>query len=102
MSERIRGRRLQEIRAEYQRLAPLCERCSLRTPPRVRMWTQLDHRVALINGGKDFDTDPGQRQGLCEECHVEKTNEDLARTPHAGCDAGGWPTDPRHPWNVRR
>jgi len=102
MIDRIRGRRLQEIRAEYRRIAPLCERCSERNPPRVRLWTQLDHRVALVNGGVDFDVDPEQRQGLCDECHAEKTDEDLKRGPSAACDEQGWPTDPRHPWNRPR
>lgn len=96
---RISGRRLLRIREDYRQLQPLCERCIKREPPRVRLWTELDHRIALVNGGADFDVDPGQRQGLCDECHAEKTAEDLQRGPSRGADASGWPTDPRHPWN---
>jgi 5-methylcytosine-specific restriction protein A len=102
MSDRIRGRRLQRIRADYFKLHPLCALCQQRDPPRVRVAVILDHRIALVNGGPDFDTDNGtNRQGLCQDCSDEKTAADLNQKPR-GCDADGWPTDPRHPWNLKR
>lgn len=69
---RIRGRALQEIRAAHFRAHPLCVHCV--ALGRVRLATDLDHIDALINGGTDT---PGNRQGLCSECHKAKTAEDL-------------------------
>jgi len=97
---RIAGRTLARIRDEYRRLQPLCEDCLERKPPRVRVWTQLDHRIALVNGGKDFLEDPSQRQGLCDECHDIKTRQDLGQGPARGADQQGFPLDPRHHWNT--
>jgi len=88
-------------RQEYRLIQPLCEMCLKRNPPRVRVWTELDHRIALCNGGKDFDEDPGQRQGLCRECHGEKTANERGYTlrPRAGADVNGLPLDPNHWWH---
>jgi hypothetical protein len=96
----LRGYKLDQIREAYRRLSPLCERC--RAQGRVRVWTQLDHRVALSNGGADFDVDPGQRQGLCAPCHAEKTAEDRGRIHRGGCDENGLPLGDNHPWNQKR
>jgi 5-methylcytosine-specific restriction endonuclease McrA len=89
------------IREDYRRIQPLCERCLKLDPPRVRLWEELDHRIALANGGDDFDVDPSQRQGLCKPCHVEKTREDLGRRLIGGADENGLPTNPLHHWNVK-
>jgi 5-methylcytosine-specific restriction protein A len=98
LGERIRGRRLQGIRAHWFRAHPLCVMCE--KAGRVRMATQLDHIVALDNGGKDFDRDHGRnRQGLCEDCHRTKTAADLGHKVK-GCDVTGRPLDPRHHWNT--
>jgi hypothetical protein len=70
--ERIRGRELQEIRYQHFRLYPLCVRCE--AAGRTRLATELDHIVALMNGGEDV---PSNRQGLCRDCHAIKTAEDL-------------------------
>jgi 5-methylcytosine-specific restriction protein A len=70
--ERIRGRELQEIRHGHFRNDPLCARC--KEAGRVRLATELDHIVALMNGGEDV---PSNRQGLCKPCHDLKTIEDL-------------------------
>lgn len=100
MTERIRGRRLQAIRARWFALHPFCVRCQEANPPRRTLATQLDHITPLHRGGLDFDRDNGtNRQGLCEPCHELKSAEDLGHKPK-GCDADGWPTDPRHPWNA--
>lgn len=92
MTDRIRGRRLQRIRAQHFSAHPLCVMCQAKG--RVRIATQLDHIVALENGGKDFDQDEGQnRQGLCDDCHKDKTARDLGhkRRVHIGLD--GWPVE---------
>lgn len=92
--KRIRGRKLQEIRQAYFRMYPLCERCYAKGI--TRLATELDHTIALTNGGEDV---PSNRQGLCDECHAIKTAADMNHKP-IGCDANGLPTDPRHPWNA--
>lgn len=71
---RIRGRELQRIRDEHFRAHPLCVRCLAMDPPRYSIATELDHTLALTNGGTDT---PDNRQGLCAPCHVDKTAEDL-------------------------
>ena len=74
--KRTTGRALQRKRARHFRLHPLCVRCQ--ALGRVRVATELDHIVALINGGKD----DGEVQGLCAECHKAKTAEDLGHRPY--------------------
>lgn len=69
---RIRGRRLQAIREAHFRQHPLCVHCLAQG--RVSAATDLDHVVALINGGGDTEAN---RQGLCHACHETKTIEDL-------------------------
>lgn len=72
-TERIRGRRLQDIRSSWRMRAPLCVECE--KAGRVRLWTQLDHIIPLFKGGADHDSN---RQGLCDECHAVKTREDMS------------------------
>ena len=92
MPERIRGRTLQRIRKAWFQVYPLCVDCERKG--RVRLATELDHIIALTNGGKDFDQDDGaNRQGLCDECHELKTAKDLGRTHKQRIGADGWPTD---------
>lgn len=51
---------------------PLCVHCQAKGI--VRLWDELDHIVALTNGGTDTDDN---LQGLCADCHKDKTAEDL-------------------------
>ena len=69
---RIRGPRLQAIRARHFRHQPLCVVCD--TKGVVRLATELDHVVPLHKGGLDEDSN---RQGLCADCHEDKTRVDL-------------------------
>ena len=94
MTDRIRGRKLQEIRASHMRMKPLCVRCLDRGM--VRQWTQLDHIVPLFKGGEDV---PSNRQGLCDPCHAEKTAEDLGYQLPSASAADGMPISPDHHWN---
>lgn len=89
---RLRGPQLQRIRRDWFSRYPLCVRCQ--AAGRVRLAEQLDHIVALANGGKDFDEDDEQnRQGLCTPCHHIKTCEDFGFTPRPRLvlDDDGWP-----------
>lgn len=63
------------------------------------MATQLDHIVPLEQGGKDFDQDPDNAQGLCDQCHVDKSNEDQGHKVRSPSDELGMPIDPAHHWN---
>lgn len=94
LTERIRGRRLQRIRDQHFRKNPLCVRCM--GIGRARLATQLDHVIALVNGGADADIN---RQGLCDECHTDKTADDMGYRRKHQVSASGLPTDPSHDWN---
>ncbi len=88
--KRIRGRRLQQYRAQWFCLHPLCAECERNG--KVRLATQLDHIVALDNGGTDFDQ-PGNRQGLCDDCHEVKTARDLGHRSKRQIGLDGFPVD---------
>lgn len=90
MIKRKRGRALQEERERFMRLQPLCVLCLKMDPPRLTKSEQLDHIVALDNGGSDDDSN---KQMLCIPCHVAKTERDLGyrRKERIGLD--GFPID---------
>lgn len=85
-TERIRGRALQAIRERVLRANPLCVHCL--AMGLVRAASQVDHIIALCNGGPDVDSN---RQGLCDECHRAKSalDQGLKVRPAVGVD--GWP-----------
>ena len=93
-NQRIRGRALQRIRQRFLRANPLCMSCYERGYAQAA--TQLDHIIALVNGGTDTQDN---RQGLCDECHEAKTRIDLGLQPK-GCDANGLPLDAAHHWRA--
>jgi len=67
---RIRGRKLQALRAELFRERPFCEKgCG-------RVATVVDHVVPLAEGGADNHVN---RQVLCHQCHKAKTDLEAAR-----------------------
>lgn len=68
--KRIRGTTLQNIRKAHFEKYPLCVRCLAKEPPRDSLAMELDHIRPLHQGGTDT---PGNRQGLCEACHSEKS-----------------------------
>lgn len=73
----------------FFRQNPLCAMC--KAEGRLSPATELDHKVPLFRGGKDFDEDPGQAQGLCAECHKNKTAQDLGYRQKREIGADGWP-----------
>lgn len=86
--ERIRGRKLQRLRAAHFAANPLCVRCKAKGIARAA--TEYDHIIALTNGGTN---DEENMQGLCADCHEAKTNEDLGYTPKVVTGADGWPVE---------
>lgn len=96
--QRITGRRLQARRHRIWRASPYCAMCG-----RLTDWPygfELDHVVALANGGADIDAncqvlcvsiDGGVKAG----CHIDKTAQDLGRKPRAQTGVDGWPVAPR-------
>jgi len=85
---RIRGRALQRMRELHLRSQPLCVSCLTKTPKRITAATELDHVVALCNGGTH---DASNLQGLCRECHADKTAQDMGYTRRPTIGADGWP-----------
>jgi len=92
--KRIRGRALQALRDRLLSANPLCAMCKSRGL--VTLATDLDHIVALTNGGGNDDEN---LQGLCAECHELKTLADLGRRPRMEIGEDGWPkqAQPRGP-----
>lgn len=89
--KRLQGRRAVEVRAAFLRQHPLCLHCQ--REGRATPATEVDHVVALVNGGGDVDSN---KQPLCKEHHMAKTREDLGHKPRSGCDANGLPIDAAH------
>lgn len=87
MTERQRGRKLQERRARYLRANPLCKHCLAKGL--VTQAVEVDHIQPLEKDGADcFDTNG---QGLCKPCHREKTARDKGARVAVGVD--GWPIE---------
>jgi 5-methylcytosine-specific restriction endonuclease McrA len=74
---RMTGRRLQSRRLRVWAEADgLCAACAGLTA--YPHGFELDHKVALLNGGADTDENC---QVLCHDCHARKTASDLGRAP---------------------
>jgi 5-methylcytosine-specific restriction protein A len=80
------GRRLQIIRKRHFQQNPLCVMCE--AAGRIKLAQELDHIVALANGGEDV---PENRQGLCRECHDAKTRNEFGWKPKPTIGLDGWP-----------
>lgn len=90
-TERIRGRARQRINARVLSANPLCVMCQ--SKGKVTVAVEVDHIIALTNGGVEDANDDSNRQGLCVACHVIKTNADLGYTPKQTIGADGWPVE---------
>ena len=88
MTKRVTGRRLQRIRKQVFAEQPICVACKAKG--RVTVATQVDHIVALVNGGED---DHDNRQALCDECHKAKTRRDLGQRERPRIGLDGWPVE---------
>ena len=86
MTKRIRGRQLQTLRQRLFLINPLCVQCE--RAGRLSVATDLDHIVALVNGGGNEEEN---LQGLCTACHVDKTAVDLGQRVKPVIGLDGWP-----------
>lgn len=77
--KRVTGRRLQHLRQQLFAERPLCAECQRKGI--VKLATQRDHIVPLAEGGTD---DPSNIQGLCAECHRDKTLAEALRARMRG------------------
>ena len=84
--ERVRGRKAVEARKRFLYNEPLCRQCS--TKGRTTLATQVDHIIALVNGGSDGDNN---KQPLCDECHKVKTAADMGYRRRVSIGLDGWP-----------
>src|SRR5574337_614115 len=84
---RKRGRALQAQRARWFAAHPLCVECERQGIAASAV--ELDHMLALVNGGSDVDAN---LQGLCKSCHAQKTRRDLGHNPSRPPTVlDGWP-----------
>ena len=86
--KRIRGRALQRMREAHFRHNPLCVMCL--EQGRITAAVQLDHILALhLDGTETADN----RQGLCADCHTEKSKLERGHTYKQKLTIGidGWP-----------
>ncbi|MCH2486150.1 MAG: HNH endonuclease [Erythrobacter sp.] len=99
--ERLRGRAGQRQRQRrLRRTNGLCERCL--EQGRTRQAERVNHKVPLIHGGSDEDSNT---ENLCRPCDLEVTAEqfEFNVAPGArGIDVTGRPSSPDHPWNAGR
>jgi 5-methylcytosine-specific restriction protein A len=81
-SNRIRGRKLQDIRARWFAQYPMCAVCH------ERIAVELDHIHALHLGGAE---DEANYQGLCKPCHTAKSLKERGLKPKQTIGSDGWP-----------
>lgn len=88
--KRISGHTLQRIRAQHFRSNPLCVKCQ--SKGKLSLAEELDHIIPLHKGGTDTDDN---RQGLCKECHVEKSKKERGHNyrPMQRISLSGWPEE---------
>jgi 5-methylcytosine-specific restriction enzyme A len=80
----VRGRHATNRRGMWLDMHPLCAECERQG--RVRAAVEIDHIVALADGGPDLDADG--IEGLCLPCHRKKSAEERRRRGAAGAPAG--------------
>lgn len=86
----VKGRHLTQRRYRIWSKNPHCAHCGKLTD--IAVGTDrpfhLDHIQALVNGGKDIDSN---LQVLCIPCHDIKTQIDLGNKPRVTTGLDGWP-----------
>ena len=84
--ERVRGRAGQVMRDRHLNAHPLCVICLKQG--RLSHAVELDHIIALVNGGTNADSN---FQCLCKACHQDKTASDLGYSAKVRTGLDGWP-----------
>jgi 5-methylcytosine-specific restriction enzyme A len=84
----IIGRPGARRRARWLRDNPLCVHCA--RDQRSTVACEVDHVIALVNGGIDDETN---LQSLCHPCHVAKTLTDLNIKKRIKVGSDGFPID---------
>ena len=83
---RITGRKLQARRLRIWSRDPHCVDCGALTSHPDGY--ELDHVIALVNGGDDTDGNCAVR---CVSCHERKTRRDLGQRERVTVGVDGWP-----------
>jgi 5-methylcytosine-specific restriction endonuclease McrA len=47
---------------------------------------EVDHKIAIVNGGGEFDVE--NLQVLCKDCHISKTKSDMKTARGIMVDSG--------------
>lgn len=99
-SARSRGydSRWDKARLTFLAAHPLCVMCE--REGRVTVATVVDH-IRPHRGDQALFWDKDNWQPLCKVHHDSAKQREEARGYVSGCDAGGRPIDPGHPWNRR-
>lgn len=91
--------------AQWRKLAkqqlaahPTCRMCE--GQGKITPATVCDHVTPHRGDPEKFWSGPFQ--SLCKPCHDSAKQSEEARGYVKGCDAGGRPRDPEHPWNRGR
>ena len=83
-TQRLSGRKWQAIRSQVLTANPLCVLCQVKG--QIKPAIEVDHIQALANGGTD---ESENLQGLCLECHADKTRTDLGQKVLTKFDTSG-------------
>jgi 5-methylcytosine-specific restriction protein A len=87
------------LRAKYLASTPLCERCQANG--RAVAASVVHHKTAHEDQMDKF-LDVNNLEALCASCHSghQQVADNVGYSQSCGAD--GWPTDSRHPSNLRR
>lgn len=85
-----------KARAAQLSKQPICEPCS--DVGKVTPATVVNHRIPHRGDLALFWT-ASNHQSVCKPHHDGPIQRDEGRGYGGGVDAGGWPTDPKHPSN---
>lgn len=86
------------LRAQQLAKQPLCERHQRRGE--IVAADTVNHRTPH-KGDMALFSDPANLESTCAACHSGLIQSEERRGHVIGCDAGGRPIDPTHPWNRR-